>query len=90
MVTSVTYLFPNPPQVSTAKESHSVAKLKMIFGELTDAFRLNVVSIAKFATPPLNVPIMSINTTFLNKPTGSFPLKVSSTPAVEIFALEAL
>ena len=60
--------------------------MKVVEGEVTVDFLLKVTSIAKFAVPPLKVPIISIKTPFLNKPTASFPLKVNSVAVVEIFA----
>ncbi|MNR18861.1 hypothetical protein D3C85_1356120 [compost metagenome] len=53
---------------------------------MTVDFLLKVTSIAKLAVPPLKVPMMSIKTPFLNKPTASFPLKVNSVAVVEILA----
>ena len=53
---------------------HKDNKKKVIELAELETFLLNVTSNAKFADEP-EVPIMSIKTLFLNKPTVSFPLK---------------
>ena len=69
---------PNPDTSSLAKTSHSSA-LKTVEGAFTVAFLLKVLSFAKSATACPGVsedaPKRSINSPFLNSPTGSLPLK---------------
>ncbi len=58
-------LLPRLLQVSVVKEVHWFARLKVVLGEVTVAFLLKVTSAAKLAVPPLKVPMISINTPFL-------------------------
>lgn len=76
--------------MSLAYRSHSAVLLKVVFGAEILAFLLKVSSTAKFADPPLNVPMISIKTSFLNKPIGSFPLYCTSVDAVDKLALAGL
>ena len=43
-------------------------RLNVVLGAVIVDFLLKVTSAAKFAVPPLKVPIISISTPFLNKP----------------------